>query len=246
MYKMETKELTYKEKVLSYLLVCVYEIMLTFAYVILLNMTVFKLFAYRESENLWDSLLISLLGLVPVIIGAFCIRDLSRKLPILDKLSKRKGYTHPPPLHIGFILWRTVQPIKYRAARAVHDAPSFLTGNPGDWPRWDALKKLKESGKLIENKSKISLILILLLFAMPFIYNGINSNLPNNNLNSGNINANSNVNQNSPANVNNNLNQNVNNQNSNNANTQNGNNVNLNNINQKIENGNTISISNLI
>ena len=117
------------------------------------------------------------------------------------------------------------------------------------------MKKLKESGKLIENKSKISLILIVLLFGLPFIYNGINSNLPNNNLNSGNVNANSNVKQNASANINNvninnNVNKNVNNQNLNNENNQNVNNGNLNNsktnINQKIKNGNTISVSNLV
>ena len=35
-YKWKNKELTYQEKALSYLLVCVYEIMPTFAYVVLL------------------------------------------------------------------------------------------------------------------------------------------------------------------------------------------------------------------
>ena len=180
---MTDQKITYKEQVSAYVLVVVYEIMLTFLYVIFLNMTVFKIFKFRNQENMWDSLLITLLGLIPVIVGAHCIRDLSKKLPILNKLSKRKGYIHPSPLHIGFILWRTVQPLKYRAARAVNDAPSFITGNPGDWPRWDALKKSRASGKLIENKSNLSLILIVLLFLTPFLYNFLQNSNSNSNSN---------------------------------------------------------------
>ena len=155
------KPLTLKDRTILFLLINVSEATIGFLFGIVLNVTLFKWFPVSVTENLYDSLLKMLISISFVTMIMLFSREFVETLPMISQYKKRPGFYHPPPIALAFALFRTIDPIKYRAHRITTVLKRKFSVEASPWINLD-----ENVIKILQNKSQISLYILIVILIL--------------------------------------------------------------------------------
>ena len=111
----ESPNLTNYERLVAFSLINMYELLFGFIFGMISNEISYFLIPHVSKENFMMSVLIFLIFGTAIINGTLYIRRFVRTLPVLDILSQKEDFSHPPPIALTFGFWMTQNQLKSRA-----------------------------------------------------------------------------------------------------------------------------------
>lgn len=123
---MNDNKLTEKERLTSFILINLYELVIGFSFGMIFNEISYTTLSHNQKESIFITLFMMILMGIIVITALLYIRIIVDKFPGLKELSSKEGYSHPPPIALTFGFWMTQNQLRSRSQMIKNYVFSFL------------------------------------------------------------------------------------------------------------------------
>ena len=123
---MNDNQLTEKERLVSFILINFYELLLGFSFGMLFNEISYSMLSHNQKEKIFITLIMMLIMGIMFITSLLYIRIIVDKFPGLNELSSKEGYSHPPPIALKFGFWMTQNQLRSRSQMVKNYFFSFI------------------------------------------------------------------------------------------------------------------------